>query len=284
MIIINPIKERILQQLAHYKFLTVSQFVMLGVGHTSKVREGTRQLSELGLTKHAEYATVTRKKGQADRIHFLTRKGVKILMEELGYREEQIRYPRSVNSIFKSDYFHRISTINTRISYEKWARENGFEQSFFDTYFDKVGSQRNQEETGALHSLTQIQFHDGHYVQPDAIFSYVKPDIKQKLWMLEVWNGNNTKNVLDRLEELRTAIQEGIPSEKYGLQVPSRIINTFEYEGNMKAVLHGLSQKNEFSLGGIENYFYFGLAESIWQNFDDSFVNLKGDRVKMSDL
>ena len=284
MIIINPIKERILQQLAHYKFLTVSQFITLGVGHLSKVREGTGQLTELGLTKHAEYAPTKRKKGQAERIHFLTRKGVKILMEELGYREDQIKYPRSVNSIFKSDYFHRISTINTRISYEKWAKENCFEQSFFDTYFDKVGSQRNQEETGALHSLTQIKFHDGHYVQTDAIFSYMKPDMKPKLWMLEVWNGNNTKNVIERMEELRNAIQEGIPSEKYNLQVPSKVINTFEFEGNMKAVIKGLSQKNEFSLGGIENYFYFGLAESIWQNFDDSFVNLKGEKINMSDL
>ncbi len=282
--IINPIKERILKQLAQYKFLTVSQLVNLGVGHKSRVREGLKELTELELTKHAQYASVTRKRGQADRIHFLTKRAVKILIEELGYKDEQIRYPRSVNSIFKSDYFHRISTINTWIASEQWAKMLNFEMSFFHTYFDKLGSQRNQSETGALHSVTKIEFPDGHFVQPDAIFSYKKTDGKSKLWMLEVWNGNNTALILERMKELREAIYQGIPSDKYNLPIATRVINTFEFEGNMKAVIEKLKQDPLFKDDWIINTFYFGLAESIWQDFEHHYINLAGEKILISSI
>lgn len=282
--IINPIKERILKQLAHYKFLTASQLEILGVGHKTRVREGLKELGELGLTKHAQYATVTRKKGQADRIHFLTKKAVKIMVEELNYKEEEIRYPRSVNSIFKSDYFHRMSTINTWITLEHWAKRHNFEISFFHTYFDKLGSQRNQSEAGALHSITKIEFPDGHFVQPDAIFSYKKIDGKPKLWILEVWNGNNTALIIERLIELKNAILDGIPSDKYNLPIATRVINTFEFEGNMKAVVEKLRQDPNFKDDWVIDTFYFGLAEPIWQDFEHQFYNLTGKQVLISSI
>lgn len=282
--IINPIKERILKQLAHYKFLTASQLVTLGVGYKTRVWEGLKELEELGLTKHAQYATVTRKRGQADRIHFLTKKAVKVLVEELGYKENQVRYPRSINSIFKSDYFHRISTINTWIVIEQWAKAKNFEISFFHTYFDKIGSQRNQEETGILHSVTKIEFGDGHFIQPDAIFSYQKVDRKIKLWIVEVWNGNNTTLIIDRLKELKDAIFQGIPSDKYNLQIATRVINTFEFEGNMKAVIEKLRQDPSFKEDWVVDTFYFGLAESVWQDFEQQFINLDGVSKHISSI
>jgi hypothetical protein len=284
MLIINPIKERILKQLARYKFLTISQLVTLGVGHTTKAREGTKELGEIGLTKHAQYATVTRKKGQAERIHFLTRKAVKIMIEELGYKEQDIRYPRSVNSIFKSDYFHRISTINTWIAFDIWAKSHTFETFFFNTYFDKAGSQRNQDETGALQSVTRIEFPNGQFFNPDAICAYKKPDGKTKLWIIEVWNGDNTKEIIERFEKIHDAIVQGLPADKYHLQVATRVLNTFEFDGNMKAVMNRMKQDPYFSSDWVANSFFFSNAESAKENFETCFVNLNNEAVLLSNV
>ena len=284
MIIIKPIHERLLIQLASYKFLTISQFAKLGVGHPSKIKTGLQDLREQGLIRHAQYSAVIKKKGSSERIHFLKPKGAKILLESrLELLTSEIKYPKSTNSLFRNDYFHRISTINSQISCIQWLNDNNCRLSFFDRYFDKTGSQRSQDTTGLLSGVTRLLFSDGTHIEPDAIFGYRNGQDKPYLYILEVFNGNDTKRVVQQLTKASQAIIEGLAGDKYHMPVATRLLATFENESNMKAVIERLSQDENFQFDGIDKFFFFALAETIKEDFG-VWLNLKGQGVNLLEL
>lgn len=281
MIKIKPIQERLLKHLAIYKFLTISQCESLKIGHKSKIKLGFQELNKLEFIKFVQYATITTKKGQSERIHFLTYKGVKALLETKEFSDiDQIKFPKSSNSIFKNDYFHRISTINTQISFSLWSKNHNITPLLFERYFDKLGSARNRETTGLLHGATRMDFEDGSFYEPDGVFMYQKQD-KNYLFILEVFNGNNSKRVIEQIKKSSQAIIEGLASDKYNHKAPARLLCTFELESNMKSVIENLRVDEDFQYAGIENFFFFSIAEQTWQNFDN-WINLFNKTIQLS--
>lgn len=282
MIVIKPIQERILAGLAHYKFLTATQMECLKVGHKNWVYVELRGLEKGGFTKSVQYGVGTRNGVKTEKLHFLTPKGAKLYAGSVkGVSMEQVKHPKSHNSIVKNDLAHRISMINTQISYDRWTGQNEFETVFFDTYFDTVGNNRNKEKGGALRPKTRLDFGGGNFADPDGILLY-DTGSKKKLWILEVFNGNDSGRVVKQLRGICYAILHGITADKYGLKLPERALITFEHEPNMKASIERMNADPYFKMDGIEGYFYFGLAEKIWGDFGKNWVKMTGEVVSLA--
>jgi len=72
----TAIEENILRSLAHYKFITISQLVRLGVGERSYLSSRLKKLREAGLVGASEYGGVYAKgHGRAENINYLLPRG-----------------------------------------------------------------------------------------------------------------------------------------------------------------------------------------------------------------
>ena len=285
MLEIKPIQERVMVALAHYKFLTVSQLTRLGSGSKGRTQEAVRKLIEAGLVANSHYGGVTRNgAGRVESISYLTAKGARVLLENNHHLDlKAIKYPKSINSIFKNDYLHRISTINTWISFEEWAKATGQEVAFFHTYFDKLGSQIKQEEDIPLQSITRLDFKNGTYIEPDAIF-LSEGQGKKCFFILEVCNGKDTKRHVEQIRQNVYAIYNGIPTDKYKQNKSPRLLCTFETENQLKLALDKISEDAYFQAEWIEKAVFLNVAEQVWQSFPENWKTSRRATIRLTDL
>lgn len=285
MLEIKPIQERVMTALAHYKFLTVSQFMRLGTGSKLRTQEAIRILRDGGLVASSHYGGVTRNgAGRVESISYLTAKGAKVLIENNHHLDlKVIKYPKSINSIFKNDYLHRISTINTWISFEEWAKQTGQEVAFFHTYFDKLGSQIRQEEDVPLQSITRLGFKNGTYIEPDAIFMS-EGQGKKCFYILEVCNGKDTKRHVEQIRQNVYAIYNGIPTDKYKQNKNPRLLCTFETENQLELALDKMSEDAYFQAEWIEKAVFLNVAGQIWQSFPENWKTVRRTTISLENL
>lgn len=86
----NHSHEKILVHLARFKFLTNSQFQLLGVMKScKKINEKKNDLKKRGLLKSIEY----QKALGLEYVHHLSLKGKRLLIHEFGLESEEIRMP-----------------------------------------------------------------------------------------------------------------------------------------------------------------------------------------------
>lgn len=269
-------QEKILRALAEYKFLTVSMLIRLKVGSKNKLYENVALLRDLGYVNYTDYGIMLK------RIHYLTPRGATLLVENTpNTHYDHIRYPKSSSTLFSHDYPHRVATINVHIAFMQWCQLHDFDVTSFHTYFDVKGN-RKKGNSDPMRSVTRIDFGNEHFLDPDGIAVFDIQD-KTKILMIEVYNGKGTKRVLEQLRKHCYVIKHGLAAIKYDLQVPTKTCCTFENKGNMKAVLERVVKDPYFQFVGIENYFFMGLTEKAIDDFENAFVNLAGERVKMSE-
>ncbi|MCU0469359.1 MAG: replication-relaxation family protein [Arcicella sp.] len=283
---IPPIQERILLALARYKFLTVSQLYDANVGVLNRIRDALAILRAKKLTAKQQFGGMGYAyKGTVQDIHYLTSKGAKILLEHSDLQTHEIKYPKSTNTFFRHDYYHRIATINAEIALEKWMQSHKAEKLFCCNYTDKAGSQRsnNEHEKGTLRSETRLTFSDSKFIEPDIIFGYRTPQ-KNYLYCLEIYNGKDTKRVIEQLVKLAQATSEGLVGSTFGYEVDNRVLCSFEHESNMKAVIERIHNENVFRQKGIEKFFFFNLHESIKQDFGKNWFSINSEMINLADF
>lgn len=272
-------QTNILQSLATYKFLKSSQMVRLEVmTHEKNINTQIRFLRGLSkpLMDSENFGSIP-KIGRLESIHFLTKKGKQLLIEELGFDPEDIRLPTNSNSLFYQDYFHRKYTIDCHITVNNWAKKNGIEVLFFDRYFDKVGNNRINKN---MRAKTRISLKDKHYLIADGIFMILLPDAAQELYCLEMYDGKDTLRTLKQLKKHVEAIEVGSVSEQYGLPYAHRVLCIFEQEGLQKAVIKRTNQEREFT--HVKEFFLTKTLQNVLdQPFDKGWVNLLGEEVEM---
>lgn len=144
---ISPMKEQILRSLAQYKYLTVSHFLSLGISTSAvKLREYLRLLrnEERFTDKATHIAVPDAPKGKIARrvrhedLHYLTPKGATFLDEYTELALPYIRFPKNPKQTLSNDYLHRISTVSTHISYDKWIECAGYIPKDFLVYYELV--------------------------------------------------------------------------------------------------------------------------------------------------
>lgn len=279
---ITHIRRRILTALAKYKFLTAPQMERLKVGHRNTIYPELVKLREWGFTEHVRYTDPSFVKYPD--WHFLTPKGAKLYVEsDKGLTLDMVKYPKSLSSIAKNDYLHRVNCIETQISYDEWIGANGFESEFFDLYFDTIGSNRNQEKGGALRPKTRLELGYGNFADPDGILLYSTGQ-KRRLFILEVFRGNDSGRVVKQVRYIRDAIENGIAAAKYGLKLPERALLTFDHAPNMTASIERLRNDPDFYAEGVEDYFFFALAKDVHQDFGNGWIKLTGEQVNLATI
>lgn len=280
--VFTNIDEKILRQLAHYKFLTLSHLVKLGTGEKTYVSSRLKLLRDDGFVGVSKYGGVYVKGqggGRVENINYLLPKGAKFLAENISELPlEKIHYPKNIDGIFRNDYYHRISTINIQVSFELWAKEQGYQPLFFHTYFHKVGAAKKTKENDPLKSITRVVFRNSSFIEPDIIFAYDNSG-ERKIFVCEVCNGKDTTRHVEALKRLGDAIAEGLITnmykEEYSIEVSPRILCTVETEDMLRLVLKRIKSDSYFTKGWMEQAFFFQVADKIWKNFNSCWINIK---------
>lgn len=266
----------LLEALATYKFLTNAQIERIGIRKGApNVRNFTKQFLE----KHPSIVGrirmgVQAQAGKIPHLFHLTPKGAKFTAEILGIEPESVKFPALQAVASFHDYAHRVATIDFFIALRTWAKGEGFEVPFTDSYFDKTGASRSASEK--LRAKTKIDV-GADYIIPDGA-GMIDTGERCHLFLLEVYNGMDTKRVMGQLEKHLIAIAEGSPSEKYGFDRGNFVAVVFELEGAKKAVMrrmaddpHFMEFKKHFKFKTIDDFkdsFYIG-----WELFDGSKVD-----------
>jgi hypothetical protein len=269
---ITNIQQNILVSLARYKFLTSSQMLALEVG-TKHYPYLWKQLVSLRDRKKPlvicnSFPNPNPKKGRVESMYFLSKEGKKQILEnEFLSESEIIKMPRSKTMAYK-DYFHRKFTIDFQIKLDHWANKNGKTVPFFDTYFDKTGNNRTNKN---LRAKTRIDFNDEMFFIPDGAFK-----IDNQFYLFEMYNGKDTKRVLEQLDKHAQALTYRHTHKTYNLD-PNKSYKTillFEFLSAKNALLKRIQDEKSFDF--IRPYFLVKANEelhqgefSTWRNLND---------------
>lgn len=278
----SPQQTKILLSLAKYKYLTIGQFLSLEVGKDKEfIRKNLSLLREKRLTDRMTFGLIPAK-GKFEDIHFLTERGAKEILSNTDLHPDQVRHPSRASTFFKNDYLHRVSTVDVMIAFNQWAGGQGYQVDFFDTYFDKVGSQKGSKE--GIKSKTRFDLPNGQNISPDGIIKYSTAN-NSFLYCLEVYNGKDTKRVTEQIRKLAYATFEGIPSEKYGHNKANRNLVVFQYETYMKTAIERIKKDPYLShFDGLEKFFLFNSVDSTKKDFGQSWSDLNGNLIDLVDL
>ena len=216
MITLTEIQTRILEALAHYRYLTHSQMLQLKLGSPSFIRFSTRRLREKGdepLIASVSYP-FTPCEGRLEHVHHLTQAGANVLADVTN--DDRLRHYRPVTAIYHRDYWHRKYTIDFQIALTK-AIENSeqLEITTFDRYFEKTGDNRHS----TLRSKTRIDIDDEQHIIPDANIMLCHPfdDKKQVLYTAEIANGQDTKRILHQIARHAAVLKNRLLATRYDL-------------------------------------------------------------------
>lgn len=270
---LTTLQSNILIQLARYKFLTVSQLYRLGLSKDiSWIRTQARELSQAGqpLIDRINF-NITPHKGKVENIYFLTKKGKEALIEGMNKEEKSIKVPIGNPTNIYKDYTHRKNTIDFQIEAYLWAetQERGTYIDFFDCYFDKIGNNRT---AGNLQAKNKIALEGDDYIIPDAVF-LLETEHRPYLFLFEMYDGRDTKRVIDQVTKHVKAIELGTPSDKYNHPYAHRVILLFEFEEMKNAFLSRTHKDSYFD--NVSVCFKCKSIEAMQKDFFGGWKNLK---------
>lgn len=274
---ITNIQSNVLEALATYKFLTLRQLLILDIG-TTQYKYLWKQVASLrdrkkALIERRDFNTEERL-GRVEDMYFLTKYGASILVHELFFPEEKIRRPKS-KAIANKDYFHRKYTIDFHIQLLKWTDIKNIDVEFFYAYFDKSGNNRTSKN---LKAKTKINFGGQEYIIPDAIFK-LQSQQKQRLFLFEMHNGNDTFRLIKQLHKHAYALIEKHTHLAF-LYPPEQsytILIVFE-KGSTKNAFIKRMMKEGSSFAQIHQYFLCKSLEDLEQyHFDEGWSTVFGE-------
>lgn len=203
--------------------------------------------------------------GRVPSIYYLTKFGAGLLAEYLGCYQSEINYPKGVK-IFQRDYFHRLYTIDFHIALRQQAEKENSKIILFETYFDKVGSNRNGAFSQPLKAKTKINFpSSGEFFIPDIIFHSIPAEGKPSIYAVEIHNGKDTKRFLRQFETYVNALTEGVITEHFHLNIPARVAFVFEFDSAKKYAIQRAKQKK--NIDAFYPYFSFNTIQNIQKDF-----------------
>lgn len=270
----------ILEALARYKYLTISQFVTLGLSgkgsHKNylntlliKMRRGRN-----ALVGHIPFSGVYKFQNR-EYVYYLTSKGVEALILHHRYDDNIIKRPIGTSSMYDRDYLHRKYFIDIQISLYQWAEKNGYSVPLFDTYFDYVGSSRKR----SLRAKTSILLDPNtkKRVIPDGLFFLDKKGVKS-LYALELHMGNDTGRAMEQIRNHKRTLDNGSASEHYGFTKGNRILYVFQNPSIMEATKVSFNRSTIIT-GAYYPYFLISTYKQCISNFN-CFSDIRGNSVK----
>lgn len=287
MIKITDKQGKILLALSKYKYLTPSQFVELGISDITYTRKVLSQLEK----RHKPYIHRLRfgidpRKGQLESLFYLTKFGKRQLMDGLNVLEEDILMPKGKVTVGFSDYYHRKNTISFHIHLRRWVEAHpSLELEFFDSYFDKIGNARKDKN---LRAKNKIIIDSNNYLIPDGIF-ILNNNGERYLYLFEMYNGKDTKRVIQQLGKHALIITNGSASKKYQVKKVhqeketfriNRVICVFEHNSIKEATIKRLSEDQKYK--HLTNLFLFSDLDGLNKdNVGSRWVNIARGKVNI---
>lgn len=267
----NETQTEILLALSRFKFLTTSQIQKVVPREIAWLRK------QIVLIANRESALIEKlnfgfhpKYGKLENVFYLTPIGKELLCQTLNIEREAVKMPIGNSTLFFKDYTHRRNTIDIHVHLYLWTRTTDFEIDFFDTYFDKIGNNRRDKN---LQAKNKISLTNDDYLIPDGV-TVISNSETSFLYLVEMYDGKDTKRVIEQLHKHAKAIALGTPSLKYGFKKSNRVLCVFEFESNMKAVLSRIRYDPTFS--AMTNHFLFTTLEALKKgDFTEGWLNLE---------
>lgn len=269
---LKPSQEKIILNLAKYKFLTNSHLLELGVmKYKTHISNEVRNLRKVkGLVDSIDFGLLSGEEngvqkhyGRLEMFHFLTPKGKKLLLEDFDMEEQDIKMPTKKFRV--KDYFHRKDTLDWQIQFDKWIEGKGGKMLFFNRYFDMKGNNRVSKN---LRSITNIplekELNRKTSLSPDAMFQLKTELGNEAFYILEVNRGSGTLKELERLEIYLEILSSGAVKKSHGIQGKYRILSVFEKEGIKEATIKRFLKN--YSYENINDIFYFKTLKNIADN------------------
>ena len=232
------------------------------------------EIGLVGRQIHSSVSESAKKKGflQANRNEFLrhlTKKGVDFLLDNTELEVDEIKYSKRLSKRLKNDYFHRVSTIFTHISFDKRVEESGGTNPKFLVYYDS----NKKSSNGKFEAETRLSLGGERHFTPDVICSYVDDQGSPHVYCLEVYNGNKFGYVTKQLEKLFWILDNTTLIEKrIGVEAVPRILVTFDNESLMKKTKVHIQSTAIFQVEGIEKLIFFSLDSEVWEKFSNNLL------------
>lgn len=274
---ITNIQGKVLESLAKFKFLTLTQMLEIGVG-TGQYKYLWKQVASMRdrrrkLVDRKSFNTEDRL-GRVEDFYFLTQKGRETLILEFRMAEEEIRMPFG-GSIAYKDYHHRKSTIDFHLKLCLWAKGRGAEVTSFATYFDKEGNNRSGKN---LNTLTKIDFGEGEYIIPDAAFK-LKLGSRERLFLFEMHNGADTMRLMKQLHQHAQALVMKHTHKKFGYD-PMKSYTTlllFENRASQQSFINRVLKEGA-AFSKVQKFFLCkNLEELTVGKFGENWETIFGD-------
>jgi len=238
--------EKILDQLAVFRFLTADQLRRLGASpDINHIRETARRLVKTrpAVLGKMDYGVLIGH-GRLPVIYHLTPYGASILAELRGVNEAKIQYPRGRVDA-RRDYFHRLGCVEFRVQLSQ-AITPPHTLAIYQAYYDYIGSNKGQNIAGRLNNLTTL-YYNTQKVTPDGLF-WVDTDekgngINRRLFIFEYSRGIATSRVVKQFETHYKMLVNRRYTEHFKLKKMPRICWVFDTENAMRAVRKSLKQK-----------------------------------------
>lgn len=262
-----------LEWLATFKYLTSSQFVKMGLfKKRAYVTNSLKVLTDMKkplIAKH-DFNPIT---GKLESFYYLTKDGKNFLIDELDYTEPQIKAPKGLSPVRLKDYFHRKYTIDFYIGLKQWLVSNGGEINFLNYYFDKVGNNRNADESKHVTTLNKTQPKGVKTFIPD-VNTMFSIDGKKYLYLFEQHNGNDAKRLFEQLYVHIVAISQRAVSKKYNFQKPHKVVVVCEHESVKNAVIQRLREGQ--NIQHYNDFFIFKTNAELKDDFYNNWTLLNG--------
>lgn len=269
----------ILESLAKYKFLTVSQFVELDIyKHASTARTAIISLydrkrplvGKVNLNINGTF-------GHVEKIHYLTQHGANFLMDELNYNSEDIKFPKNLTTMLYRDYYHRRNTVYFAIFLNKWIEKQGFDLYFLDYYFDKDGANRTKQTAKQrLTAKTKVNIDANNYIIPDGAFMF-RTEEKPFLCLYEIHQGKDTLKLFRQIEKHLEVIANESAKKKYKLPVNNRTLIIFELESAKKSAIKRLKEIQDIQ--NFDRFLLFASIEDLEKSFFSGWCNIYGQQT-----
>ena len=176
--------------------------------------------------------------------------------------------------MFFRDYYHRTNAIDFQIELYLHVLKQWGEILLYDTYYEHTWSTK---KNAPLKAKTKLIFKDGSFFIPDAI-TKIRLNGIVKIFTFEIYNGQDTKRVVQQLHKHLQSLQEWLPSITLDEKKGSKVLLLFDSSSCMNAVIDRISKGDSFT--HFKNLFLFSDTVTIKSNFN-SWCNYEREEMKL---
>lgn len=255
--------------LSTYRFLTVKQFVKLGIGASeASVRKNILPK----LNRSRKPLAKKRKLGQfLPEVHYLTDHGAKYLAELYRLPIEDFPYPKGQVQFSDTLAHHRFAQVDFHIGFRKWADNHPETEILFaDMDFDVTGSRRQ----GTFISKTELRVPNSKIpIIPDGMFG-VEYKNSPFIFALEVHRTTETKRVISQIKRYMEVLETGSAASKYTIQTSPLICSVHMKANVLRGVKFALMKTASFE--SFKGAFLFNTFENVSANISEGWTFADG--------